>query len=185
MSLYPFRHFPYYYQFILNPFEIYLLLEKLTNPRLFSNPLKKFSNKIFAPIKFVQKFFVSLKTTLKNFCHLKVTQKFFCSPKICPKFFLPPLKIFFLFSFNEFFRVNTQLACLSGTNGCYVRHISSGAPKRSHFKSSRRENANSANHHNEVSNSPGGTANGSAKKRVSLIEINKISRFLSINGFFY
>lgn len=61
---------------------------------------------------------------------------------------------------------NSQLACLSGANGCYVRHISAGAPKRSHFASSRRQNS-SSNHINEISTTTNGT-NGTAKKRVSL-----------------
>ncbi|KAL7024720.1 hypothetical protein ACKWTF_013184 [Chironomus riparius] len=55
-----------------------------------------------------------------------------------------------------------QLACLSGANGCYVRHISAGAPKRSHF-ASRRQNG-SSNHINEISAASIGS-NGTAKKR--------------------
>jgi len=45
-----------------------------------------------------------------------------------------------------------------------VRHISAGAPKRSHF-ASRRQNS-SSNHINEISTTSIGT-NGTAKKRVS------------------
>lgn len=74
-----------------------------------------------------------------------------------------------LFEFEKIYNaviylvLNSQLACLSGANGCYVRHISSGAPKRSHFASSRRQTSGS-NHINEISSIG---ANGSAKKRVS------------------
>ena len=53
---------------------------------------------------------------------------------------------------------------MSGANGCYVRHISAGAPKRSHF-ASRRQNG-SSNHINEISAASIGS-NGTAKKRVS------------------
>jgi hypothetical protein len=64
-------------------------------------------------------------------------------------------------------KILTQLACLNGANGLYVRHISSGAPKRSHFSSSRRQTGT----HHEISSATTNGSAGSAKKRVSLNQI--------------
>lgn len=75
-----------------------------------------------------------------------------------------------------------QLACLSGSNGQqkaqggYVRHILAGAPKRSHFSSSRRQIGNG--HVSEVSSASG--VNGTAKKKVCWKFFTNFEDFLII-----